>query len=47
MTRLPAPEDIEITRKLIEVGATLDIRVHDHIIIGDGRFTSLYQERLI
>ncbi|MCB0826093.1 MAG: DNA repair protein RadC [Armatimonadetes bacterium] len=43
----PSPEDIEITRKLIEVGATLDIRVHDHVIIGDGRFTSLYQERLL
>ncbi|MBX3119160.1 MAG: DNA repair protein RadC [Fimbriimonadaceae bacterium] len=30
----PSPEDIAITKELVEIGARLDIPVHDHIIIG-------------
>jgi DNA repair protein RadC len=38
----PAPslEDIEITRRLKEVGDVLGVRVLDHVILGDGRYFS-------
>lgn len=38
----PSPEDIAITRRLVEAGKLLDIEVLDHIIVGDeGRSVSL------
>ena len=38
----PSPEDIALTRKLIEAGELLDIDFLDHLILGEGgRFTSL------
>jgi len=37
----PSREDLEITRRLREAGDVMGIAVLDHIIIGDGRFTSL------
>ncbi len=37
----PSPEDIDITKKLCEVGKVMGIVVFDHIIIGGGRFCSL------
>lgn len=37
----PSPEDISVTRRLTEAGRVLGIDVLDHIVIGDGRFTSL------
>lgn len=37
----PSKEDIEITERLIEAGKLLNIPVLDHIIIGDGDYTSL------
>jgi DNA repair protein RadC len=37
----PSLEDIEITRKLAEVGRLLDIPLVDHVILGDRRWTSL------
>ena len=36
----PSPEDIDITRRLEEVGAVLGVRVLDHVILGDGRYFS-------
>lgn len=36
----PSAEDIEITRRLREVGELIGIRVLDHIIVGDGRYVS-------
>ena len=32
----PSQEDIRLTRQLAEAGQLLDIRVHDHVILGDG-----------
>ena len=32
----PSPEDIRLTRQLSQVAALLDIRLHDHVIIGCG-----------
>lgn len=37
----PSEEDIETTRRLMECGTLLGIRVLDHIIIGDGYFSSM------
>jgi DNA repair protein RadC len=40
-----SPEDIEITKQLVEAGKVLDVDVLDHLIIGHHRFVSL-KERL-
>lgn len=37
----PSPEDIELTRLLVDLGKKLDIPVLDHIIIGEHQFRSL------
>jgi len=37
----PSPEDVVVTRAIVEAGKLLDIEVLDHIIIGKGRFISL------
>lgn len=37
----PSPEDIAVTRAIVEAGRLLDIEVLDHLIIGKGRFLSL------
>lgn len=37
----PSPEDVQVTRQLIMAGSMLDIPVLDHIVIGDGTFSSL------
>ena len=36
----PSQEDLEITKKLISVGEELDIKVLDHVIVGEGKFWS-------
>ena len=41
----PSPEDLEVTKQLIEAGCVLDIDVLDHIIIGNPRYVSL-KERM-
>lgn len=43
----PSPEDIQITRRLLEAGELIGIEVLDHIIIGDERCISLKQEGLM
>jgi DNA repair protein RadC len=40
----PSPEDLEVTRQLLEAGKLLDIDLLDHIIIGNPRFTSLKEQ---
>lgn len=35
----PSPEDIAVTRKLVEAGKLLDINVMDHIILGEQSFS--------
>jgi DNA repair protein RadC len=34
-------QDIEITRRLREVGDVMGVRILDHIIIGKGRYVSM------
>lgn len=43
----PSQEDIEVTRRLVELGEMLDIRVEDHVILGEQEFTSLKRLRLM
>ncbi|MEA4922589.1 MAG: DNA repair protein RadC [Eubacteriaceae bacterium] len=43
----PSSEDVEVTKRLCEAGEILGIRVLDHIIIGDGRYTSFKAKGLI
>ncbi len=42
----PSPDDIAITKVIIEAGKLLDIQVLDHLIIGQGRFISLNRRGL-
>lgn len=37
----PSPDDIAITRAIIQAGKLLDLEVLDHLVIGRGRFVSL------
>ena len=37
----PSPDDIAITRAIVEAGKLLDVQVLDHLVIGQGRFISL------
>lgn len=44
----PSMEDIQITKKMVEAGQLLEIKVLDHIIIGhDGKFVSMKSEGLM
>ncbi len=37
----PSPEDVDVTRRLIEAGRILGIEVLDHIVVGEERFVSM------
>lgn len=39
----PSKEDIQITRKLVEAGEVLGITFLDHIVVGEGRFLSMFE----
>jgi DNA repair protein RadC len=43
----PSPEDIEVTQRLVELGEMLDIRVEDHVILGEEEFKSMRRLRLM
>jgi len=42
----PSREDLRLTLQLVEGAKILDLRIHDHLILGNGseRFTSLAQQ---
>ena len=42
----PSPDDIAITRAIVQAGKLLDVDVIDHIVIGRGRFVSLKERGL-
>jgi DNA repair protein RadC len=42
----PSPEDIALTKTLVETGKMLDIQVLDHLVIGGNNFISLKERRL-
>ncbi|MBS4165786.1 MULTISPECIES: DNA repair protein RadC [unclassified Neochlamydia] len=39
----PSPEDLEVTKSLIQAARLVDITINDHLIIGRGRYISLRQ----
>jgi DNA repair protein RadC len=43
----PSQEDLAITKQLVDAGKIIGITVHDHIIIGGDRFTSLAERKLM
>ena len=42
----PSPDDVALTRAVIEAGRLLDIEVLDHLVIGRGRWVSLKERKL-
>jgi DNA repair protein RadC len=42
----PSPEDVAVTRALVEAGELLDVEVLDHLVIGRQRFVSLKERGL-
>jgi len=42
----PSPEDVMVTRKIVEAGNLLDIKVLDHLICGESRWVSLKERGL-
>ena len=43
----PSADDRQVTEQLVAAGRLLDIPVHDHIIIGRGRYTSFAEAGLL
>jgi DNA repair protein RadC len=42
----PSPEDVAVTKQIVEAGQLLDVEVLDHLIIGGQRFVSLKERGL-
>jgi len=42
----PSPEDILVTRQIVEAGKLLDIDVLDHLILSHSRYVSLRERGL-
>ncbi|MBV9785899.1 MAG: DNA repair protein RadC [Acidisphaera sp.] len=43
----PSPDDIDMTREIEAAGLALSIVLHDHVIIGNGRWLSFRREGLL
>jgi DNA repair protein RadC len=43
----PSREDVRLTRQLAEGARLLDLRLHDHVIVGRGRYVSLAERGLL
>jgi DNA repair protein RadC len=43
----PSADDLDITRRLVQVGDLVGVRIVDHVIIGDNAFTSLADRGLL
>jgi DNA repair protein RadC len=42
----PSPEDVLVTREIVQAGKLLDVDVLDHLVIGQGRWASLREKGL-
>ncbi|MBN1247401.1 MAG: DNA repair protein RadC, partial [Anaerolineae bacterium] len=42
----PSPEDVEVTRQLVQAGKLLDIELLDHLIVAKQRYTSMRERGL-
>ena len=43
----PSRDDIRLTRQLVECSRLLEVPVHDHVVIGRGRFISLAEQGIV
>jgi DNA repair protein RadC len=43
----PSPEDIDITKRLKQVGEVMGVRVLDHVVIGHGRYYSFSDKGML
>ncbi len=43
----PSPDDIAMTRQIVQAARTLSITVHDHVVVGAGAWFSFRQEGLL
>ena len=43
----PSTEDIHFTRQLVKAGQLLQIKLEDHIVIGDNKYVSLRERGLV
>ncbi len=43
----PSPQDISVTKELIQIGELMGIAVRDHIIVGKNRFVSMKQNKIV
>jgi DNA repair protein RadC len=42
----PSPDDVSVTRAIVQAGKLLDVDCLDHIVIGGSRFVSLKERGL-
>ncbi len=42
----PSPDDVAVTRAIVQAGKLLDVDVLDHLVIGQGRWVSLKERGL-
>lgn len=42
----PSPEDVHVTKQIVEAGELLDIKVLDHLVIGRNKYVSLKERGL-
>jgi DNA repair protein RadC len=43
----PSPQDVATTKRLVEAGKLMGVDLLDHVVIGDGRWASLKELRLM
>jgi len=44
---MPSPDDVGVTRSIMQAGKLLDIEVLDHLVVGGGRYMSLKERGLM
>ena len=42
----PSPEDVAVTRQIVEAGKLMDVEVLDHLIVSQHKFVSLKERGL-
>ena len=42
----PSPDDVAVTRAIVQAGKLLDVEVLDHLVIGHGKWVSLKERGL-
>jgi hypothetical protein len=42
----PSPEDVAVTRQIVEAGKLMDVEVLDHLVVAKAKFVSLKERGL-